>query len=130
MMKARDHKLFFVRMICLALLAFSACSEGSTEPELVINLDPPSELQASRVPGKVAVRLTWKDNSNSEVGFAIERRQNNGTFQDRIFTIKDVTSAIDSMGLTIGATYSYRIRATRYSEASPPSNVATVTLTP
>lgn len=130
MMKTKDYTLFFVRTICLVLLALSACSEESTEPGRVINLDPPSELQASRVPGMVAVRLTWKDNSNSEVGFAIERRQNSGTFQDRIFTIKDVTSAIDSMGLTIGTTYSYRIRATRYSEASLPSNVATVTLTP
>lgn len=122
--------LFFVGMLCFALPALNACSEASTEAEQVVNLDPPTELRASRIPGMVAVQLFWKDNSNAEVGFAIERRQNSGTFRDRIFTIRNVTSAIDSVDLTIGATYSYRVRAIRYAESSLPSNVASVTLTP
>jgi hypothetical protein len=112
-----------------ALLVLSACGEESTEPELLLQLNPPSELSVLRI-GRTALRLTWKDNSNSEIGFAIERSQSAGSFRDHLFTIRDVTTAVDSMDLTIGATYAYRVRAMRYGESSPPSNVATVTLTP
>jgi len=44
--------------LCLALLT-GACSDEPAEPGQSMALDPPSELQATRIPGRAAVRLTW-----------------------------------------------------------------------
>jgi hypothetical protein len=102
-----NNKLLLVQVVSLALFRTVACRKKGTEPEQSINLDPPSELQPTRIPGRAAVRLSWNNYSNSETG-----------------------RAIDSIGLRIGATYSYRVRAMRYAESSAPSNVASITLTP
>lgn len=81
-------------------LGLSTCSEETAERQMVINLDPLQNFKPAE---------QWNI-SGSDLC-----RQN-------------MTSVIDSMGLVTGAISSYRVRAFRYSESSPPSNVATMTL--
>ncbi len=111
--------------LCLALLT-SACSDEPAKLGQSMTLDPPSELQATRIAGRAAVRLTWPTPKEE---FAVQRREKSGLVRERVFTVHDMTSAIDSVGLTIGAAYSYPMHAMRYAESSMPSNIASITLT-
>jgi hypothetical protein len=69
-----------------------------------------------------SLRVTWKDNSTNETGFKIERRSGGGFME--VGTVgANVTSHTDS-GLTVGATYCYRVRAFNSTGSSRPSNEA------
>lgn len=86
----------------------------------------PTNLAAAAASSK-RVNLTWRDNSNNETGFIIERSTNKGLSWVRIAqTGAGATSYADT---TVSArkTYWYRVRATNQAGVSAPSNVATVT---
>ena len=112
----------------IVLIAFAACSQGSTEPQAVQQLDSPSELTVTRF-GKTAVRLSWKDNSTTEDGFVVERKVGQGVFQERLFTTQNVNAEVDSVNMQVDSTYSYRVHAIRYLESSTNSNTVSVRLT-
>ena len=79
-------------------------------------INAPTNLTAS-IAGK-SVTLTWKDNSNNENGFAIQR-SNGDDFEQIDFVSANTTTFIDE-NLANG-TYSYRVRAydsDRYSDFS------------
>jgi hypothetical protein len=73
----------------------------------------PSEVTArALVTPALGVRLTWKDNSSTETGFYIERKQAEEpeSYYRRIATVgANVTSYLDTP-LTLGTGYTYRIR--------------------
>jgi len=116
-------------ILLLALLALATgCSKedsATTGPDLT--LAAPTNLQAVRV-GLKAVRLTWTDNNEFEESFAIERQAGGGGFVQQLFSAKNVATAIDSVSLTTGITFTYRVRAIRYSERGEYSSLATVAL--
>ncbi len=61
--------------------------------------------------GAAQLILTWNDNSGSEVGFKVERKQGqSGTFAQITTVGVNITSYTDS-GLVDQTTYCYRVRA-------------------
>ncbi len=91
----------------------------------------PSNLTAtSIVPGKVT--LTWKDNSNNETGFMIERKFEGGTFLVVTSAAANATSCEQSQlsnnPVYPGEKYYYRVKAINDSGVSGYSNEAFVTV--
>ncbi len=85
----------------------------------------PSQLTAET--DGTAVTLTWKDNSNNETVFEIERKRARGIFEP-IATIRSGYTSYVNTGLQAGAQYTYRVRAMTSTLASPYSNEASVTI--
>jgi hypothetical protein len=89
---------------------------------------------APAAPGSLAVRatpqgqlaLTWTDGSSDETAFAIWRRSAT-TVWSRIVVVAPNTISYTDAGLTPGATYTYRVRATNNSGASAWTNEVTAT---
>ncbi len=77
----------------------------------------PSNLAASKN-GYSSISLTWKDNSNNETAFQLERStQPSSGFTQIVETISNAVSYVDN-NLNWGQTYYYRIRATNSAGAS------------
>lgn len=115
-------------LLLIILTLFVGCSKDdstATGPDLT--LVAPADLKAVRV-GLTAVRLTWTDNNESEESWAIERQAGGGGFIQQLFTARNVVTAIDSVNLITGFTYTYRVRAIRYSERGEYSSRASVAL--
>jgi hypothetical protein len=89
----------------------------------------PSNLQASSTSSGTTIDLTWTSNSSNALGFYVERCV--GTGCSNFSQIGQVTSTgYTSTGLTIGTSYSYRVRAYDIVGPSLYSNVATAIATP
>jgi FtsP/CotA-like multicopper oxidase with cupredoxin domain len=77
------------------------------------------------------VLLTWKDNSNDETGFVIQRATGTGAFVDLV-NVNSVTGTgnISYADATVapGTTYTYRIAATNSAGSSTYSPTASITL--
>lgn len=92
------------------------------------NIFPPTNLSAN-VSGISNVLLNWKDNSDNENYFAIQRSSSDGFFNRIAALTKNTTTFKDSgNGLIIGSTYQYRVVA--YSnEDSAISNTVSIKIT-
>lgn len=89
-------------------------------------LEPPTNLIA-QARGTRLIILTWKDNSQDENFFAIERKGEWGDFSRIATVLKDVTYFRDTTtGLFPGGNFSYRIKAYS-SKDSAHSNISTTT---
>lgn len=84
----------------------------------------PSQLQANVV-SSTAIRLTWKDNSNNEAGFDIERMDDSGTFHDLVSVLPN-TVTYDDKTVSAGNTYIYRLHSSNAIGDSAYSNEVTV----
>jgi PKD repeat protein len=98
---------------------------ASTASATTLSATPtaPSNLSASGVT-TTAVVLTWRDNSNNESGFVLERIA--GKVTVTISPGANTTSYSDT-GLKAGTKYSYRVKAVAGSVSSAYSNTVTVT---
>jgi hypothetical protein len=83
----------------------------------------PSDLSATATAPTV-VNLTWKDNSQDEAGFRIERREQATTFASLTSLPPNSTAFLDSSAQA-GQQYVYRIIAMNAGGDSAPSNEAT-----
>lgn len=82
---------------------------------------PPSDLSAKE--SDKQIRLTWRDNSNNETEFRIERKQGQGGSWSQIATVgANVTSYNDTPQK--GPTFYYRVRACNSAGCSAYSNEA------
>lgn len=74
---------------------------------------PPTELVAKEsMTNTRVVRLQWKDNSNNENYFGIERRYTFGEFENIGYVNRNATEFLDSLnGLLAGTEYNYRVKA-------------------
>ena len=92
------------------------------------NIFPPTNLSAN-VSGISNVLLNWKDNSDNENYFAVQRSSSDGFFNRIAALTKNTTTFKDSgNGLIIGSTYQYRVVA--YSnEDSAISNTVSIKIT-
>jgi hypothetical protein len=88
----------------------------------------PSNLTA-KITSSSAISLAWKDNSNNEEGFKIERRTGNGSFSAVAALGPDMTSYLDN-NLNAGTTYTYRVRAYGTTSHSNYSNETSATTGP
>jgi fibronectin type 3 domain-containing protein len=88
----------------------------------------PSNLTATAASG-TQVNLTWTNNATNQTGFHIDRASDISFTQNLVTQTAgaNATSFVDA-GLTSGATYYYRIRATNAAGDSLNSNTASVTL--
>ena len=69
-----------------------------------------------------AIDLSWRDTSEEEAGFTIERREDSDTTWEDVTAAKaDQTSYIDD-NLSPATTYTYRVTAFNAAGASTPSN--------
>jgi hypothetical protein len=87
----------------------------------------PSSLSATATSSSV-IDLAWKDNSNNEDGFRIERCQGSdcSSFAE-IATVGANVTAFQNTGLSASTSYSYRVRAFNAGGNSAYSNTATAT---
>jgi FtsP/CotA-like multicopper oxidase with cupredoxin domain len=86
----------------------------------------PSNLVATLQAGP-QVRLTWKDNSNNESGFVVERAANGGSFAILISLASNTITHTDTT-VAAGNTYSYRVYAVNAGGSSAFSNTSGVSL--
>ena len=120
-----------------AYVGFTGATGGSSAQQDILNwsykamLPPipsaPKDLVATPTSG-TQVNLTWSEVGSNASGFALERGTDpNGPFT-QIATVPDNQHSYLDTGLTPGAQYIYRIRATSDSGGSAYSDQATVTL--
>ena len=116
-----------IGVVCV--FGMMGCSnDNGTNAEPESELLAATEVKATRI-GRNAVRVEWKDNSRGEEGYLIERKANEGAYEARVFTTLNALGAVDSSGLLIDVSYSYRVQPIRYSERGPLSDVVTIRLT-
>jgi len=72
------------------------------------------------------IELVWQDNSNTEVGFKIERHTGDGSFVQIATTSTDEASIADGQ-VSANQTYVYRVQAYNDAGDSAYSNIVTVT---
>jgi hypothetical protein len=115
-------------VIAVLLMTLLGCTQdNSTNATVDQTLRAPTSITTTRT-GLTAVRINWLDNNETEEGYIVERQTGQGQFFQQVFTTQDVATAIDSVGLAVNGTYTYRVRAIRYSERGDYSPVATIKL--
>jgi len=87
---------------------------------VVAPLSAPTNLAATSTLAK-RIDLTWRDNSNGESGFKIERSTNGKSYSQFATVGANVTAFADT-GLRSGRKYYYRVRAYSGATNSPYSN--------
>jgi hypothetical protein len=124
------NKIYFYKIRGYKSSGFSDFSDEVNTAGIITsgNLYPPTNLTAN-VEGESSVLLNWKDNSDNENYFAVQRSTIGGAFSLVKAITKNSTTYLDSgNGLVVGSTYQYRIVA--YSnEDSAVSNTATIKTT-
>ncbi|MDZ7303603.1 MAG: fibronectin type III domain-containing protein [candidate division KSB1 bacterium] len=106
--------------------AYSNVDSATTLP------DPPtapSNLTATAA-SNTQINLKWKDNSNNETGFKIERKLSSEVTYTEIGTANANDTTYSDNGLTANTAYSYRVRAYNTGGNSSYSNVASATTLP
>lgn len=116
-----------VILICGALWMVAGGCAGTSDTDTgdTIDLIAPAELAAQRI-GRTSVRLTWTDRAIGEEAFVVERQRNAGPFLPTLFVPADATQAVDSLGIVVDSTYTYRVRAFRYVSTSAYSNAVSL----
>jgi formylglycine-generating enzyme required for sulfatase activity len=119
-----------------ALVLAGGCS-GDTKPKIVEpDVAPPrkaSDLYAIST-SQTRISLRWRDNSDNETGFDIERRAGaSGQFlrlppadTTSATTVAANVTSFDDQGVQNGTAYTYRIVVVRFTAKADPSNEVTV----
>lgn len=107
----------------------SYSSEYSNQVSILtqpVAINPPSNLFVVYIVGNI-MQLSWVDNSSNEIGFIIERKEeNSGAEFQQIAFIGMNTTQYNDLGTTAQKTYSYRIAATDGVSKSAYSNTFTI----
>jgi hypothetical protein len=120
----QPDKLHTYRVRAISAVAASSLGNNAAATTGRIPVAP-TDLSAHAESG-TSIRLRWKDNSQFETEFRIERRDDLSEFAEIAQTPKNGTEFLDT-GLVSGATYTYRVRASHEGGASPYSNEASAT---
>lgn len=83
-----------------------------SEPLIVTMPPPAAPTGLTATPYDVRIDLAWSDTTSDETGFKIERCQGSGCSNfSQVATVGGSVSTYSDTGLTLGATYRYRVRA-------------------
>ncbi len=102
----------------------SASSNAAIVATPAVAPRPPSGLEASAI-SRSEISLSWRDNSDNEDGFRIERARDGGDFAEIASVGPDISSYIDLPADT--TPFQYRVRAFNGIGTSSPSNVTVAT---
>ena len=97
-----------------------------TRTRTPITLPRPTGLTATTVSGS-RIDLTWRDNSDNETGFRVQRRQGDSAEWVEVATTAANTTTFSDAGLEPTTTYRYRVQAFNSAGASAFSNEAMAT---
>lgn len=89
-------------VFALALMGASGCGGMDDMPS------PPTDLKVAELQG--GAHVTWKDNSDNEGGFMLERKVNTGMFTT-YKTLDFNTTQFHDTDVTAGMAYGYRVMA-------------------
>ncbi len=98
-------------------------SVSATTQGTAVAVYAPSNLSAS-ASGSSQINLSWRDNSDNESGFRIERRTGTSGTWGQIATVGANVTGYADTGLSAGTTYDYRVRAYNSGANSAYSNEA------
>jgi hypothetical protein len=121
------------RIILLSLIAFSVVFTYAPASWCATPAAPSGLTATTTLSSKIT--LTWKDNSNNESGFSIERAPTSSGTYTVIGTVGANVATYASTSLTQNTTYYYRVRSyitatsTTYSSYSNTASATTATLT-
>lgn len=88
----------------------------------------PTNLNGSPSSTALAVNLTWTDNATTETAYTVERSGDGGsTWSVLTSTLPANTQSYSDTSVAPLTTYSWRVKATNASGASPYSNIASAT---
>lgn len=119
----KDNTTYYYRVRASNVGGTSPYSNTANAKTLPAPPAGPSSLSVGN-PTQTSLTLSWKDNSTTESGFKIERKEGNAaTFTQIKQTGKNVTSFTDT-GLKTNTTYTYQVRAFNGGGDSPFSNSA------
>jgi hypothetical protein len=114
-------------LLALSVIMFGlmlACKKNTNSPIPPLT---PTDLNATVI-STTQVNLTWVDKSTNETGFKLERKTPNSQYAV-IATLGVNATSFSDVGLTSGATYTYRVYSYNEAGNSPSySNEVTVTL--
>lgn len=85
-------------------------SATTTGTPLTLKPNAPSDLTATAISSSEAA-LIWKDNSNNETGFILERSLTQANGYAVIATLQPESTSYDDSGLSAKTTYFYRVKA-------------------
>jgi hypothetical protein len=109
---------------------YSNSANAATYPSTPVVPFSPSMLQATAASNSEAT-LTWKDNSDNETGFNVERRaEGEGSFTEIVHGLAAGTQSYTSTGLDPHIRYYYQVRAFNTDGNSAYSNTASVMICP
>ena len=116
-----DDTQYFYRVRAYNAAGFSGYTPVASATTQLAAPIAPSELTLDNITAS-SIRLNWKDNSDNETGFEIERSITPGTGFVRITTTAANVLSFISSGLDQNTTYYYRVRAINPSGQSLYSN--------
>lgn len=95
------------RLRCFsAMFAFAAIASSCSDMDMMPN--PPSDLKVMELTG--GGHVTWKDNSDNEAQFMVERKAGAGEFAV-LATLPFNSTQFHDAPLMVGVTYVYRVMA-------------------
>ena len=125
-MKTIPFKHIFIMGIIISFLVVSSCNTTEPPPPSTTVPSAPSNLEATAV-SSTQINLSWKDNSNNEEGFKIERAPYGTTNFSVIKNADPNTTSHQNTGLTAATCYIYRVMGYNSSGSSNYSNTDTAT---
>ena len=108
---------YYYRVYAYAKQNSSSFVEKTINP----SFPAPTNLKISRIIDR-EIKLTWKDNCTFESGFRVERKENDGSFEQIAEVGADVTEH-DDTGLSGDILYTYRVCAFTANHVSEYSNI-------
>ena len=116
------RKSLFMILSLLFIFFLQNCEDEATGND---EIEPPTNLTiVDNNPSNF--QISWKDNSDDETGFSIERKKDSGSFTE-IATVNANVNAYTDIILESGV-YSYRVRAIKGTEYSDYSNTVSETI--
>lgn len=125
-------KVYYYRIRSVKNGLYSSFSNEVNTSGSSSGLIAPSNLSAEKVASKLAVKLTWKDNSSNELGFIIERMSTDNPNYSEIKRVgPNVTTYEDNgPGIYYTGTFYYRIKAFNGQSESAYSTPAVINIQP
>jgi hypothetical protein len=128
-MGSRTTRRADIAFVANDLKLLRMCPEAITEPPPG-RPAPPTDVRAAIVPAGDAVRVAWKDASDDEIGFRVERRMGDGPWHTIAYRPPRIQGAPENPQEWVdflappGEPLSYRVWAVNAQDEGGPSDMA------